>query len=465
MLKKLGARSGSTAPGAQVPIGEASYPAPFESTLEFNAPAHGVWNIVHTGMLIPESHQIYVCSPNCMRGVVLTAAEMGAADRFSQVLIEEKDVLAGSIERLTVEGVSDCLHKLPQLPKAVLVFTVCVHHFMGSDLNWIYRELERRFPEVTFIRCFMDPIMKKSGLTPDQKMRKSLYEPIRALPIKEKTAALLGSDFALEETADLRVFLEEQGYELKELPRCTTYEEYLSIGESEFFLACYPAADAGARALAGRLGRPYRYLPLSFDPDEMDKNQEMLDGLLLELEAERSGKPVSGQLSKEAVSGDSRRPGRREAETALLEVKELAGDTEIAIDYTFHPRPLGLARLLLDYGFRVTRVYLDVVSGEEEAAFYELQRSCPDLLLCATVRPECRILHETKDTGVLALGQKAAWFTASRHFVNIVEGAGWYGYDGMVKLAGAMRHALLTEQDPETVIPRKGLGCTSCVLL
>ena len=450
MLKKLGARSGSTAPGAQVPIGEASYPAPFESTLEFNAPAHGVWNIVHTGMLIPESHQIYVCSPNCMRGVVLTAAEMGAADRFSQVLIEEKDVLAGSIERLTVEGVSDCLHKLPQLPKAVLVFTVCVHHFMGSDLNWIYRELGHRFPEVTFIRCFMDPIMKKSGLTPDQKMRKSLYEPIPALPVKEKTAALLGSDFALDETADLRVFLEEQGYELKELPRCTTYEEYLSIGESEFFLACYPAADAGARALAERLGRPYRYLPLTFDPDEIEKNEEKLAGLLPEFDAEH---------------GQDTLCRRKEAETALREVKELAGDTEIVIDYTFHPRPLGLAKRLLDLGFRVTRVYLDAVSGEEEAAFYELQHSSPELLLCSTVRPECRIYHETEDTGVLALGQKAAWFTASRHFVNVVEGAGWYGYDGMEKLAGAMRQALLTEQDPETVIPRKGLGCPSCVLL
>lgn len=46
-------------------------------------PAHGNWNIVHTGMLLPEAIQIYVCADNCMRGVVLTAAEMNAADRFS----------------------------------------------------------------------------------------------------------------------------------------------------------------------------------------------------------------------------------------------------------------------------------------------------------------------------------------------------------------------------------------------
>ena len=32
-----------------------------ESTgLEFNSPAHGNWNIVHTGMLLPESIQMSV---------------------------------------------------------------------------------------------------------------------------------------------------------------------------------------------------------------------------------------------------------------------------------------------------------------------------------------------------------------------------------------------------------------------
>ncbi len=58
--------------------------------LEFNSPAHGNWNIVHTGMLLPESIQIYVCADNCMRGVVLTAAEMNAADRFSFVIVKKR---------------------------------------------------------------------------------------------------------------------------------------------------------------------------------------------------------------------------------------------------------------------------------------------------------------------------------------------------------------------------------------
>ena len=92
-----------------------------ESTgLEFNSPAHGNWNIVHTGMLLPEAIQIYVCADNCMRGVVLTAAEMNAADRFSFVIVEEENLLNGNLEDLTIEGVTDVLNKTEKtIPHAV----------------------------------------------------------------------------------------------------------------------------------------------------------------------------------------------------------------------------------------------------------------------------------------------------------------------------------------------------------
>ena len=456
MLKKIGNEINTD--GAVTRIETAGFPVPFESTLEFNAPAHGVWNIVHTGMLIPESHQIYICSPNCMRGVVLTAAEMNALDRFSQVLIEEKDVLNGNVEQLTIDGVSDCLNKLQELPRAALIFTVCVHHFLGCDLDYIYRELERRFPAVTFVRCFMDPIMRKSGLTPDQKMRKSLYEPIQPLPVKPKTAAILGSDFALDEDSDLSVLLRRHGWKLKELPRCSTYEEYLSIGKSALFISCYPAARAGAEELAERLGRPHIYLPLTFSMDEIRENERKICRAI--------GLPAREQENKE-----------QNCLRVLTSLRSQLNNTEIAIDYTFHPRPLGLARLLLDAGFNVTKIFLDVISPEENADLEYLKHNYPELLLCATVNPKCRLLHEADerslppheqtlrtDCRTLALGQKAAWFTGNRHFANIVEGAGWYGFNGIEKLAAAMEEAFKTEKEPRDLITAKGLGCESCIL-
>ena len=87
---------------AAVRIADAEFPVPFAHRLEFNAPVHGTWNIVHIGLMVPECHQIYVCADNCMRGVVLTAAEMGAGYRFSSVLIEENDLYDQNLETITI---------------------------------------------------------------------------------------------------------------------------------------------------------------------------------------------------------------------------------------------------------------------------------------------------------------------------------------------------------------------------
>ena len=56
MLQRAGEKIDSKE--AVLKIKDASYPAPFASELEYNSPVHGNWNIVHTGMQVPESIQI-----------------------------------------------------------------------------------------------------------------------------------------------------------------------------------------------------------------------------------------------------------------------------------------------------------------------------------------------------------------------------------------------------------------------
>ena len=63
------------------------------------------------------------------------------------------------------------------------------------------------------------------------------------------------------------------------------------------------------------------------------------------------------------------------------------------------------------------------------------------------------------DEKILALGQKAAYFTGSNNFVNMVEGGGMYGFDAIVKLCDLMVDAFLNEKDMKKLIQFKGLGC------
>ena len=110
-----------TREGTAVPVSETSFPAPFPSGLEYAAPARGSWNIVHVGMLIPESHQIFVCAEGCLRGVVLTAAEMGAFDRFSTIAVQENNLLDGDMEQLILDGVDEIFSVMEKLPRALLL--------------------------------------------------------------------------------------------------------------------------------------------------------------------------------------------------------------------------------------------------------------------------------------------------------------------------------------------------------
>ena len=150
---------------------------------------------------------------------------------------------------------------------------------------------------------------------------------------------------------------------------------------------------------------------------------------------------------------------QKAATEALDKAQKIVGDTPIAIDYTLTMRPLGLARLLLEHGFNVESIYVDSFIAEEQEDFNWLKENYPDIKIYATVHVKMRFVDRKSDDKILALGQKAAYFTGSNNFVNIVEGGGMYGFDGIVKLADLMIDAFLNEKDAKKLIQFKGLGC------
>ena len=134
------------------------------------------------------------------------------------------------------------------------------------------------------------------------------------------------------------------------------------------------------------------------------------------------------------------------AKKLLKKVREVVGDTPIVIDYLMHPRPLGLAKYLLEHGFCVEAVYLDGVSPEEEQEFYWLSKHAPELSFARPFSQRCACFQEIMKEKCWHWDKKAAWFTQSPYFVNVVEGAGWYGFDGIRKMAELMIRAYKEEK-------------------
>lgn len=459
MLKMIHGRQEERLPADKemIYIKDAAWPVPFKAGLEYNSPCHGPWNIVHIGMAVPGSHQIYVCGANCNRGVVLTAAEMKASHRYSTLALFEEDLTGADMESLVIDGVTEIIEKLPEKPPLVFVFTVCVHRFMGLDLSYIYSVLRERFSDIIFVESAMEPISQKGGLTPEQRLRDGMHSFLTARrsgrgdqnqncnePGK-KQISIIGGDFPIEEGSEIKLMMREAGILIRESSSCQSFEEYLSMGDSSLFLCCYPTAVYGVEKLAKRLGKPWLYLPDSFSYDEIRQQIKRLEGQLQSL----TGKKCTVDHETLVL----------ECEQALEETRNLIGETGIAIDASAVPRYLGLARLLLTHGFHVIRLYGDVFSPEEKEDYHWLIRHAPDLTICPTIHPGMRVFPRGQEEKVLAIGQKAAYFHQTPYFVNIVQGAGLHGYDGIKKLAKMMREAFLAKKDTRDLVGRKGLGC------
>ena len=429
-----------------IPIKEASFSQPFPGGLEFNAPARGMWNIVHTGMLLPEAHQIFICARGCLRGVILTAAEMNAMERMSWVGIEENDFFDSSMEENVIEGVTDVLNKLPYKPPVGLVFVSCIQLFAGIDFPECLRELSRRFPDTVFVDCYMNPTMRKSGLTPDQLMRRQLFAPLKNSGEFEKNAInLLGSDFAADRNGEIFSWLDENGILCREITRCSSYREYLEMGKSFLNMTWIPQAVAAAEELENRLGQKHLHLPVCYGEDEIENNYKRL--------AEVLALPA-GDFSKE----------RQKAENALADALKIIGNTPIAIDYTATPRVLSLARRLLESGFNVTQIFADLFIPGDQKEFEFLQKNFPSLKISPTLHVNMRFANENAPKEkMLCIGQKAAFFTGSVNFVDLVWGRGFYGHSGVSAIAELMGEAFRTPKDIKKVISHKGWGCESCL--
>ena len=443
MLKKAG---GETAAPKGVKISQASFPRPFDNGLEYSPPARGDWNIVHIGMLIPQSHQIYFCAQGCLRGVVQTTAEMDAMDRLSWAYLCDEDYADGSLEQNIIDSVAEVIRRMDERPPCILVFLSCMHLFAGVDFDMVIDQLESRFGGVDFVKCYMTPTMRFSGLAPTPTMYKQLYQPLRNMPKDAKSVNIIGYNWAFDPDCELVEMLERAGVTLRQIPCCKTYGEYLEMASSQVNITVIPEAKPAGEDLEQRLGQKHIYMPVSYDADTIRENYGRL------CQAVGIECPDMEGYEKEAM------------DSLKAAAKELDG-RPVAVDFAATHRPLELCRLLLENGFNVKRVFTDVINGEDKNAFDYIKENYPDFEIYPTVNVSMRFFAsgDMAENEYFAIGQKAAYFCRTDYFADLVGAKDIYGFRGIKKLGEMIIDAVRSPKDRRTVIQHKGVGCSSCL--
>lgn len=426
----------------RVKLSEANADELHPGGLEYNAPARGMWNIVHMGMLMPEAHQIFVCAQGCLRGVILTAAEMLELDRLSWVSVSEQDLFDGSLESDIVDGVDDILKRLEKKPPVVLLFLSCIHLFAGVDFENILRELSELYPDIKFIDCYMTPTMRTT-ISPVVKMSAQLYRPLEVRELNAKSAAIIGCDRPTDESSELVRLIRGAGFQLRDITLCKTYDEYQQIADASLNIAYIPTASLALEELEQKHGAAPLYLPNCFDYDGIKSNYEKLCAAL--------GIPLP-DFSQEIAA----------AEAALSSAAEALGSRAVAIDFTAVTRPFELALLLSEHGINVRYMVADSV-GEEREAFDKLKELSPDTEIYSSTNVNMLNQHAQPTEPVVAIGQKAAYYFDTDYFVNIIMNGGSYGFDGIVKLCALLEEACREPKDKRKLISHKGFGCASCL--
>ena len=384
-------------PAPTAKLSEAHWPVPFRQGLEYSPPARGPWTIVHVGMLVPECHEIFVCAQGCLRGVVLSAAELGLQRRFSTITVTEEHLRDGQLEDTIIEGVTHILERLPKLPPAVLVYSSCLHHFSGADLGWAYRKLSEAFPDVVFTDCYMTPTLRKSEMPPDNKMRRQLYHGLRPADLPKGGLLVAGSLEAFGPESDFARAAHAAGVPFFELPGMTTYEEYRRMAHARWVVTVNPAALQAGRFLAERHGMRHLQLLLDYNEQRIDDSLETL--------AELTGIPL----------------------------------------------------------WNITDLYCDSFLPADKTDFEILRKKAPGILVHPTTVPEMRFATPAeKRDDIVAIGQKAAFFTGATHMLNMIEGGPWWGHGGVRSLALALAAAAREPVDVDRIISVKGYGCNGC---
>lgn len=431
-----------TEEGCSVALKDIKGSNPYEHALEYNAPSRGVWNIVHIGMLLPESHQVFVCSVSCMRGVVMTAAEMNAMDRFSSLFLTESDLLSGDCERLIIDGVTNLIGSLSARPKALLIYTNCLDQLMGVDHDVIYGELRKKFPDIGFVESFMCPTMRKSTLPPDPVMRKQLFSLLKPTDKKRKAVNFIGNNVPLPRDNEFIKMIAGGGYEILDIKNCKTFDDYMKMSESILNIMINPAGSDAVEALHERLGQQPLRIPVSYDYSEIEDDlHKLADTLGLTC-------PDTDRLESET-------------EDCIQKTAEIIGSTPISLDYLATSRPFGLAKLLKEHDFNVTSIYADVCSPNDLKALEWLKANAGDIEWKFPYHHKMAVLPRKPENGekILAIGQDAAYFNNTEHFVNIVESDELYGFHGIRGLMALMKDAAEHTKDTRQLIQVKGLGC------
>lgn len=412
----------------------------FKDTLHYSSPTNGGRGIVRTGMLIPESVELFVCPSACGRHGSISAVKQNLKHRLSYLYVNQADIING-YDDLIISAVGELLETLPQKPKVVLIFVSCLDDLLGTDHEALQERLSVAYPDVRFCSCHMNPISKGSKTPPAVSIQNNMYSLLDKTAEKDRGINCIGNLVSVDEKSELYAFLQSLGYDsLKHITDYETFACYQEMAKSRFNLVIAGAGKQAAELMEKRMGVPYAFLPVSYRMEVIAENYEKM----------------AQTFAKEKDVQFNFVPYKQAAYAAIERARKAVGDTPIIVDASAVNRPFGLARALLMYGFHVVRVQTPDCIGIDREDFAWIEKEHPEIEIVQSQHHKT-VLREGQLSESIAIGVDGAYLAGSKYVVDLFDDEGMYGYQGVECLMQKLEHALEKEADLKNMIQEYGL--------
>ena len=411
----------------------------FPSTLYYETPAHGGWGVVRIGMLAPESYQFFICPFACGRHGALGTVQQGLKDRLSYYFIDQSDIVNG-YDDVIPRAVGELLAQLDQRPRAMFVFVSCLDDLIGTDCDAVEDRLNRMYPDVVFRMSHMNPISLDSEEPPPVGIQKRIYSLLAERAEHDDGVNSLGNLVAIDPDCELHRVLSIAGRPpLRHIGAYRSFDRWQEMAGSSANLVFTPAGLPPAKDLEKRCGIPFRFLPVSYDLDEIEKQYREIADLL------------KVKFDTQNFAGE-----RRRALRAIGHTRMALGNLPLVLDASAVAHPFGLAKALYRYGFCVQRIFAQNVIPSDQDAFEWVRANMPRVEIIQPQHSDI-VKFDRRLRESLAIGFDAAYISDSRHVIDLFADEGMFGYYGVEKIMLMMEQAIKTESNVRSLIDQHGL--------
>lgn len=411
----------------------------FEKTLYYNSPGHGGWGIIRVAALIPESHLLFICPSACFRHGSLGAVQHGYKDKTSYLYITPGDIVAG-YDNVIEEGVEELFEKDKGI-KVLFLFAACIDDFIGTDMEAIARQINKKYPDVVVRVCHMNPIAADTSKPPLVTVYQSMLSTIPTTD-KEKDNAinLLGKFVPIEKECEMHEFFAFHGVsQVRQIANYDRFEDFCEMGTSKYNFVISPSAKFTAEYMDKTFDTTSVYSDISYDIEEIRRNYEDIEKRLFAEAKETFDFTQIEKKTKEAIQS---------AVEKLKDIPVVVSDSAVL-------RPFSLANALLKYGFQVKEVVAQNVVSVDREAYEKLLEKYPDIKISQPLHHREAVRHKEGE-GMVAIGFEGAYLRQCEYVVVLSEDEGMYGYYGVIRLMKMLEQSVTEKADLKKMIEEFG---------